>query len=533
MVSQIFYHINNTIIDGEIGMRSFQEYSFLTESKTEQDLVEKTISVEFNKLKGSENPIQDAQLDEKDYANIKPNLVETGRLVAKELYRKDSNIGILKHLGRGNATNQYGSLYGVRANDKTPKTDIGDGGAYNLSLKEAGGAQLMSPKGGESTGLVKSAIDRYSAAGGKVDASKALSLLSEELDNLAVKQMFITVGGGQKEKGAKDAFQNWYFTNREKELKKIHRRATPKQILDHMKAELSVHKITNTDKKYLDKLIDKKDALTDEQLQQKFKEFTKDGGVDLKGYIIPDSYYKSNQEKDLAYDNDFMREKVVEILNIAVGQKKFLDELTKEFTKNNELAKYIVYEAATGHAKFTGDVKGSPPYTGNVNAVAKMMMTYDKNTGGVELIDCWEWAQKNGSALTTNLNIDFKSSRTSRAGYTKFAVSIGKKVIPLMNSLYDKEYEKVAPILNEYYQEMYQLDEGLLDYVKKGYRNAVDAISKIKQKIVETLTKFLKALFKRFTNIVNNLFATGEIFKGIETLGLDFDTGNFEIINNV
>ena len=66
MVSQIFYHINNTIIDGEIGMRSFQEYSFLTESKTEQDLVEKTISVEFNKLKGSENPIQDAQLDEKD-----------------------------------------------------------------------------------------------------------------------------------------------------------------------------------------------------------------------------------------------------------------------------------------------------------------------------------------------------------------------------------------------------------------------------------------------------------------------------------
>ena len=69
--------------------------------------------------------------------------------------------------------------------------------------------------------------------------------------------------------------------------------------------------------------------------------------------------------------------------------------------------------------------------------------------------------------------------------------------------------------------------------VKKGYRNAVDAISKIKQKIVETLTKFLKALFKRFTNIVNNLFATGEIFKGIETLGLDFDTGNFEIINNV
>ena len=60
----------------------------MTESKTEQDLVEKTISVEFNKLKGSENPIKDALLDEKDYASIKPNLVETGRLVAKNFLEK-------------------------------------------------------------------------------------------------------------------------------------------------------------------------------------------------------------------------------------------------------------------------------------------------------------------------------------------------------------------------------------------------------------------------------------------------------------
>ena len=43
-----------------------------------------------------------------------------------------------------------------------------------------------------------------------------------------------------------------------------------------------------------------------------------------------------------------MREKVVEILNIAVGPvKKFLKELTQEFTKNDELAKYIVYEACS------------------------------------------------------------------------------------------------------------------------------------------------------------------------------------------
>ena len=58
-------------------------------------------------------------------------------------------------------------------------------------------------------------------------------------------------------------------------------------------------------------------------------------------------------------------------------------------------------------------------------------MTYDKNTGGDELIDFIS-LQKNGSALTTNLQIDFKSSRTSLIlVIIIFAVSISKKVIPL------------------------------------------------------------------------------------------------------
>ena len=78
-----------------------QVQTYLTESNTEQDLVEKTITVEFNKLKGSKNPINDALLDEKEYSKIKPSLVETGRKVANTLYKKDSSIGILKHLGRG------------------------------------------------------------------------------------------------------------------------------------------------------------------------------------------------------------------------------------------------------------------------------------------------------------------------------------------------------------------------------------------------------------------------------------------------
>jgi len=511
--------------------------NLLIESDTEQDLVEKTITVEFNKLKGSKNPITDALLDEKEYSDIKPSLVEIGRKVAATLYKKDSSIGILKHLGRGdNAKNYYGSLYGVDAKDTTPKTDIGDGKKNNLSLKEAAGAQLMSPKGEESTGLVKSSVDRYTSAGGKVDASKAIDLLSGTLDSLAVKEMVITVGGGKIE-GAKDAFQDWYFnkSDRRKELAKKEKNVEKQNR--HMKAELSVHKITNQDKKYKDKLIKGITPLSKKELRDKYFHKFIESEYSIKGFVIPDKYLKTDNDKALVKDNKMLRQKVVEILDVAIKQKEFLKNLSAEFETNNEFAKYVIYEAASGHTKFTGDVKEKPPYSGSNNSVAKRLMTYDANTGGVELEDIWNWSQKSGSLLVDNLSIDFKSSRTSRAGYTKFAVSIDKKNIPLNTSyeypqtienIIQEEYMNIYSSLNSSIRDLQKLDEGILDYVKKGFKSAKDAVVEVGQKIRDILTRFLKAVFDRFTKAAKSLFLKNPN-EGLEFLGIDFDIAGIKI----
>jgi len=522
--------------------------TLLTESKTTQDLVEKTISVEFNRLKGHSDPIKAANLDEKDYKSIDKEFVETGVKVAKNLVSEYSAIKILKHFGRkgDDKENQYKTLYPeLNVKNATAKTDIGDGDKFNLSLKEAGGAQLMSPKGAESTGLVRSAIDRCSNTGVKIvgDGSKALALLSETLDTLSVKQMYITVGG-KKEKGAKDSFIEWYLVYRTNELKRDinFKKATKANQERHMKAELSVFKITNQDKKYKDKLI--KNVKPLKNIKPYFKAYTKDKGVDIGKYRIPDSYFKSNKEKDLGYDNEFMRNKVVEILDVAIKQTKFLDDLSEEFTQNKELAEYIVYEAATGLAKFTGDVKQVPPYKGSDNFVAKYMMTYDKNSGALApLEDCWSWAKNNSSSLTSGLKIDFKSSRTSRAGYTKFAIGIAKKVLNMnyfyepkehdaMSEMFDEEYAKISPTLYQYEKEMDMLNEGLLDYVKKGYRSVVDAMSKIKQKVVEVLIKFLKKIFTKIVEYIKQLF-NSSINLALNFLEVDVNTGSFKIVNNV
>ena len=538
--------------------------ALLTESLTTQDLVEKTIAVEFNRLKGHSDPIKAANLDESDYkftdSDAGKEFVETGVKVAKNLKEQYSAISVLKHFGRkgDDKENQYKTLYPeLNVKNATAKTDIGDGGKFKLSLKEAGGAQLMSPKGAESTGLVKSAIDRCSNTGVKIvgDGSKALALLSETLDTLAVKQMYITVGG-KKEKGAKDSFLEWYLVYRTNELKKnIKFKKADKKNKEgkeygenqekHMKAELSQFKITAQDKNYKKKQILGVNFIKD--INPYFKAFTKDEGIDFGELRIPDKYYKSNKEKDLAYDNEFMRNKVVEILDVAIKQTKFLDDLSEEFTQNKGLAEYIVYEAATGLSKFTGDVKQEPPYKGSDNFVAKYMMTYDKGSGAIApLEDCWSWSKNNSGSLTSGLKIDFKSSRTSRAGYTKFALSIAKKVLKMdylheldepkeydaMSEMFDEEYAKISPTLYQYEKEMDMLNEGLLDYVKKGYRSAVDAMTKIKQKVVDVLIKFLKKIFIKIVEYIKQLF-NSSINLALKFLEVDVNTGSFKIVNNV
>ena len=166
-------------------------------------------------------------------------------------------------------------------------------------------------------------------------------------------------------------------------------------------------------------------------------------------------------------------------------------------------------------------------------------MTYDAKTGGVELEDIWDWSQKSGSLLVDNLQIDFKSSRTSRAGYTKFAVSIDKKSIPL-NSSYEysqiqtiediiqDEYSNIYASLNSSIRDLQRLDEGILDYVKKGFKSAKDAVVKVGQKIRDILTKFLKAVFNRFTETVKNLFSTNPN-EALDFLGIDFDIAGIKV----
>ena len=73
-----------------------------------------------------------------------------------------------------------------------------------------------------------------------------------------------------------------------------------------------------------------------------------------------------------------------------------------------------------------------------------------------------------------------------------------------------------------------KLDEGILDFVKRGFKSAKDAVVKVGQKIRDILTRFLKTVFKRFTDTVKNLFQT-KPNEALEFLGIDFDVSGIKV----
>ena len=96
------------------------------------------------------------------------------------------------------------------------------------------------------------------------------------------------------------------------------------------------------------------------------------------------------------------------------------------------------------------------------------------------------------------------------------------------DNIVEEEYKKIKPILDGALRDFQKLDEGILDFVKRGFKTAKDAVIKIGQKIRDVITKFLKAVFKRFTDTIKNLFQT-KPNEALEYLGVEFDVSGIKV----
>ena len=97
-----------------------------------------------------------------------------------------------------------------------------------------------------------------------------------------------------------------------------------------------------------------------------------------------------------------------------------------------------------------------------------------------------------------------------------------------MNNVIEEEYNKITPTLVEALNDLKQLDEGILDYVKKGFKSLKDATMNVTKKIRDVFTKFLKAVLNRFTEAAKKLFQKNPN-EGLEFLGIDLDVSGIKV----
>ena len=480
--------------------------SYLTEADTGgATRMEQAIVVGYNINKGMDEnaSIEKAGITPVEWNKTKSDLGESGLKQGSDIASKLFAGSYMVHTGRGSASNYYSKNLGYSAVDTTPKTDIaGDSVEHTFSVKQAGGSFLASPAAGEASGMVASAILNYeNNEGAKVQSniSDFLTFLEEEFDELRYKGVFIAAGSGKKD------FLNWYMTDsgRRKELQL--KEKNKKKQDDHMKAELSAFKIPSNMRGWEKKIINGIKPVTKSELDTKYfpkyvsDEYVINTGQNLKysGQINPRHF--TGNDKEIVKDNTALKKQIITILDTTIAQNEAHKKFSDVFTKDEGFKKYLVYEAASGAYKFTGNLT-TGNYSGSEIAVAKKMLSFSGSTPTV-YNNIFDWSGDN-TDIISSVSFDFKGDGKGR--YTALKMDY----VPFSDTT---QYSAVLDkIMEEEWESMQEvLQEGLRDWIATRWRDGKDAISKMMDTVKDLYQKYVQGVIEKLIQTIRDIAAKG------------------------
>ena len=387
-------------------MHTFKSY--LTEADTSGATnTEMAICYQYNMLQFGDHDtaLAKAGIDSDKFKKVTPDLLAIGQKVAKQMGNRGSH---LIHSGSGAATNYYDG-----GRDNTPKADFtGDNKNY-ISLKKAGesggsGAQLISAKSAEAAGVVKAGIlhmERNTKQKVTKDPSfiRALDILENEMLATAKNDLNVEVAKGKTD------FETWYSTASSRAIL-LKKKNKPNVVTNHLKAELSIIGATRVDKKAKNRLISGISSITKSDLNKFKKEYEQDGNWKIGDVTVSASHLAKVDPKKLT--DPALKQQITGVIQTAVDSRTWQQELTQFFTNNEDLKRWIVYEAGSGLFKFTGESSGKNSYYGSQSAVANKILVFNNN-GIDHEEDMMNWAMAN-SNLVDNVDISYKGSGRSK-----------------------------------------------------------------------------------------------------------------------
>ena len=233
-------------------------------------------------------------------------------------------------------------------------------------------------------------------------------------------------------------------------------------------------------------------------------------GQNLKraGQINPTHF--TGNDKEIVKDNSALKSQIVTILDRTIAQNEAHKKFSDVFTSDEGFKKYLVYEAASGVYKFTGNLtKGN--YSGSEIAVAKKMLSFSGSTPTV-YDNIFDWSGDN-TDIISNVSFDFKGAGKGRytalkMDYTPFTDTTLYSIV--LDKIMEEEWENMQEILQE----------GLKDWISSRWRSATDAISKMVDTVKDLYQKYVQGVVEKFIQTIKDVASRGiqELFNflGIE-----------------
>jgi len=428
--------------------------------------------------KGTHLPQEELFAEAQEMAGIAPakwnkvtnknELLAIGTAVADD--PQLGNVGKwLIHSGTGRATTHY-----KKGSDVTPKTDLFGNARNRFSLKKAGdsgtGAQLMSAKSGEASGVMRGAIAHLQAAEPDVivkGTRKTFDILEKKM--LATSRNDLNV----EVRDSKNDFAKWYHDVRLPEVKKLAKKnkivdkrgkgLSDTKFKDHIKDELSALGVASTSTKQKN-LIDGL-MIARPDFDNKMNQYIK-SNVAVGDVMVSAKHLKNVSPKELTKTK--LKTQIIDVLKISMDSQEWKEDLATFLTTNASLKKWLVYEAASGLYKFTGNASTGKKYTGDETAVANTMLVFYE--GGIKTKEnTFTWSMANAS-LADNIDVSFKGS--GRAKYIKLGIAASYEPIgtPLMeetvNQIFEEEYNNI--LLKEgYFSDMVADVKGKIQFAAR------------------------------------------------------------------
>jgi hypothetical protein len=468
------------------------------------DLYELGIAVAYNMLMGAdkETALIDAGITKKialkKFNSFEQDILPIGQKIASKI--KADNI--MEWTG-GKSSFDTSPLW--PSDNKTPKTDLYSGAENRISLKKMGGSQLMSGGKGDTAGVFKAALKYYDVH----DGARRRTLISEFIKDVENKfKYYNTISGSTVIK------QNLVNQWTEKRINEILDELTTKEIRGTG---------INTEKQRIERA--RQHAIA-ELIQANLSDFHSNykswfiNGIEDKS-ISAAKWFK---EEFLATVKN--SDIVAGMINTAVDHRELTTKLDTIFKKDPEFKKWIIYEAATGCYKFTGDVQDTI-----LMPVANKILSFSIDGDAKMIPITVQWAKQLSDTVVTNVGYKTSNGRTE----SSFRILVKDKIkneniAPIDEQPFEFEIaiteiiadsmDRTINIFDVLNTEIDLLEEGSWkDGLKNAWKSIVDTVERfykiVISKIIQTLFEYAEKGIQYFANALG-IEIVGEGYADVE-----------------